>query len=66
MITSRGVKNYLKHRIYLKLGDEEVKMISTTDFRTGLTFELEGDVVQIIEFYMLNQARVLPCALQKS
>ena len=25
-------------------------MISTTDFRTGLTFELEGDVVQIIEF----------------
>lgn len=25
-------------------------MISTTDFRTGLTFELEGEVVQIVEF----------------
>lgn len=25
-------------------------MISTTDFRTGLTFELEGDVVQLNEF----------------
>jgi elongation factor P len=25
-------------------------MISTTDFRTGLTFELEGDVVQVVEF----------------
>jgi len=25
-------------------------MISTTDFRTGITFELEGDVVQLLEF----------------
>ncbi|MFZ5753876.1 MAG: elongation factor P [Bacillota bacterium] len=25
-------------------------MISTSDFRTGLTFELEGDVVQLLEF----------------
>jgi len=25
-------------------------MISTTDFRTGLTFELDGDVVQVVEF----------------
>lgn len=25
-------------------------MISTTDFRTGLTFELDGDVVQLVEF----------------
>ncbi len=25
-------------------------MISTTDFRTGLTFELDGDVVQLQEF----------------
>jgi len=25
-------------------------MISTTDFRTGVTFELEGNVVQVIEF----------------
>ncbi len=25
-------------------------MISTSDFRTGLTFELEGNVVQLIEF----------------
>ncbi|PKM86170.1 MAG: elongation factor P [Firmicutes bacterium HGW-Firmicutes-12] len=25
-------------------------MISTTDFRTGLTFELDGDVVQLTEF----------------
>lgn len=25
-------------------------MISTTDFRTGLTFELDGDVVQLLEF----------------
>lgn len=25
-------------------------MISTTDFRTGVTFELDGDVVQLLEF----------------
>lgn len=25
-------------------------MISTTDFRTGLTFELDGEVVQLLEF----------------
>ena len=25
-------------------------MISTSDFRTGLTFEMEGDVVQLLEF----------------
>lgn len=25
-------------------------MISTTDFRTGLTFELEGEVVQLMDF----------------
>lgn len=25
-------------------------MISTSDFRTGLTFELDGDVVQLLEF----------------
>lgn len=25
-------------------------MISTTDFRTGLTFELDGDVLQVMEF----------------
>ncbi|MDX9872546.1 MAG: elongation factor P [Clostridia bacterium] len=25
-------------------------MISTTDFRTGLTFELDGEVVQVVEF----------------
>ncbi len=25
-------------------------MISTTDFRTGITFELDGDVVQLVEF----------------
>ncbi|MCR4442218.1 MAG: elongation factor P [Peptococcaceae bacterium] len=25
-------------------------MISTTDFRTGLTFELEGEVVQLLDF----------------
>ncbi|MGI6606084.1 MAG: elongation factor P [Peptococcia bacterium] len=25
-------------------------MISTTDFRTGITFELDGDVVQLLEF----------------
>jgi len=25
-------------------------MISTSDFRTGLTFELDGDVVQMLEF----------------
>ena len=25
-------------------------MISTTDFRTGLTFELDNDVVQLLEF----------------
>jgi elongation factor P len=25
-------------------------MISTSDFRTGVTFELEGDVVQLMEF----------------
>lgn len=25
-------------------------MYSTTDFRTGLTFELDGDVVQLLEF----------------
>lgn len=25
-------------------------MISTSDFRTGLTFELEGDVVQLLDF----------------
>lgn len=25
-------------------------MISTTEFRTGITFELDGDVVQVVEF----------------
>jgi len=25
-------------------------LISTTDFRTGITFELDGDVVQVVEF----------------
>ena len=32
-------------------------MISAGDFRNGITLEIDGQVVQIMEFSMLSQAR---------
>ena len=32
-------------------------MISTSDFRTGLTFELDGDVVTLLEFQHVKPAK---------
>ena len=32
-------------------------MISTNDFRTGLTIEIDGEVYQVVDFHTLNPAR---------
>ena len=32
-------------------------MISAGDFRKGITFEMDGDVYQIIDFHMLSQEK---------
>ena len=34
-------------------------MISAGDFRNGVTFELDGNVVQVIEFQHVKPGRVL-------
>ena len=34
-------------------------MISAGDFRNGVTFELDGNVVQVIEFQHVSRVRVL-------
>ena len=40
-------------------------MISTNDFKTGLTIELEGDVYQVIEFQHVKPGKGLGlCQIQ--
>ena len=35
-------------------------MISASDFRNGVTFDMDGKVMQIVEFQHVKPARVLP------
>ena len=40
-------------------------MISTNDFHTGLTFEMDGDIYEVVEFQHVKPARERPLSAQK-